>query len=264
MITIIVTVVVLAIIGLLVGLMLVAANKKFYVEVDPKEIAVRAELPGNNCGACGFAGCDAMAAAIVKGEAPVNGCPVGGPKAAEKISEIMGVTAEATEKKVAYVHCAGTCDTARKKSDYVGIRTCEAAAAIPGKGEKACQYGCLGFGSCVTACQFGAIKVVNGVAIVDRNKCVACGKCVAACPQKLIDLIPDSAVYGVACSNPGKGAIVKKDCAAGCMGCTLCTRQCEHEACNVRNGVSRIDYTKCEACGKCAEKCPAKVIVKRF
>lgn len=262
--TVLITIAVMGVIGLLVGIMLVYANNAFKVEVDPKEIAVREQLPGNNCGACGFAGCDAMAAAIAKGEAPANGCPVGGAPVAEKISAIMGVEVVETQKMVAFVHCGGTCDTARRKSEYVGIQTCEAAAAIPGKGEKACQYGCLGFGSCVKACAFGGIKIVNGVAVVDRTKCVACGKCVVACPQKLIEIIPDSAVYAVACSNPGKGLIVKKDCSSGCMGCTACTRVCEHEACNVHHGVSRIDYTKCEACGKCAEKCPANVIVKRF
>lgn len=262
--TILITIAVLGVIGLLIGIMLVKANIAFKVEVDPKEVAIREQLPGNNCGACGFAGCDAMAAAIAKGEAPVNGCPVGGAPVAEKIGEIMGVAAEETEKNVAFVQCGGNCETARKKCEYVGIQTCEAAAAIPGKGDKACQFGCLGFGSCVDACQFDAIHIVNGVAVVDRAKCVACGKCVATCPQKLIKIIPDKAMYAVQCSNPGKGPSVKKDCAVGCIGCTLCTRQCENDACHVVNGVSRLDYEKCIACGKCAEKCPQKTIIKRF
>ena len=54
---------------------------------------------------------------------------------------------------------------------------------MPAGGPKACSYGCTGFGSCVKACQFDAIHVVDGVAVVDKEKCVACGKCVATCPK---------------------------------------------------------------------------------
>ena len=147
------TVIVLAVVGLLMGLLLVFASETFKVEVDPRETAVRECLPGNNCGACGFAGCDAMAAAIVKGEAPVNGCPVGGAPVGDKIAEVMGVTAgEGQEKRVAFVRCAGTCDVTKNNCNYIGIETCEAAMTLPGKGVKACTYGCLGYGSCTAVC----------------------------------------------------------------------------------------------------------------
>ena len=146
------TAVVVAVVGLLVGLMLVFASEKFEVEVDEKEAAVRECLPGNNCGACGYAGCDAMAAAIAKGEAPVNGCPVGGAPVAEKVSAVMGVSAAALEKRVAFVKCAGTCDKMKVKCNYIGIQDCQAAATLTGKGIRACQQGCLGYGSCVAAC----------------------------------------------------------------------------------------------------------------
>lgn len=254
------TALVVAVIGLLVGLMLVFASEQFKVEVDERESAVRECLPGNNCGACGHAGCDALAAAIAKGEAPVNGCPVGGAPVAEKISAIMGIAPEKLEKRVAFVKCAGTCDKMKVKCQYVGIETCEAAVTLPGKGIKACQQGCLGYGSCVAACQFDAIHVVDGVAVVDRTKCVACGKCVEACPQHLIEILPDRSVYAVQCSNTERGVIVKSLCAAGCLACGLCVRQCEFGAITVKNNIAHIDYSKCTGCGKCAEKCPAKII----
>ena len=255
------TVIVLAAVGLLMGLMLVTAGEKFKVEVDPRETAVRECLPGNNCGACGYAGCDAMAAAIVAGEAPVNGCPVGGASVGDQIAEVMGVTAGAElEKKVAYVRCAGTCDVQKPKCNYIGIETCEAAMTLPGKGVKSCTYGCLGYGSCVSACQFGAIEVLDGVAKVNRSKCVACGKCVSACPQGLIEIVPDRSTYAVQCSNKEKGVIVKQLCSAGCIGCGLCVRQCEEGAVTLTDNVAHIDYEKCVGCGKCAEKCPAKII----
>lgn len=255
------SVIVLAVVGLLVGMMLVLAGEAFKVEVDPRVTAVRECLPGNNCGACGQAGCDAMASAIVNGEAPVNGCPVGGAACAEKVSAIMGVAAgDAADRKVAFVKCAGTCDVMKTKCNYVGIESCEAAAVLPGKGIKRCTHGCLGYGSCVKVCPFDAIHIVDGIAKVDRTKCMACGKCMAACPQKLIELMPDSAVFAVQCSNRDKGAIVRTECDAACLGCGLCVKQCEHGAITVTNNNARIDHSKCVACGKCAAKCPAKII----
>ena len=251
--------VVVAVIGLLIGLMLIAVGSKFKVEVDEREAQVRECLPGNNCGACGYAGCDAMAGAIAQGEAPVNGCPVGGAPVAEKIGRIMGVEAGAIERNYAYVKCSGSCDFTSNAAEYVGIKDCS-AAVTSGIAPTSCDYGCLGFGSCVAACQFDAIHVVNGVAKVDRSKCVACGKCVAACPRHLIELVPEKSTFAVACSNKDKGPQVKKVCSTGCIGCRLCVKQCESEAITVEDNVAHIDYEKCIGCGKCAEKCPSKVI----
>ena len=179
--------VVIGAIGIIIGVLLGIASEKIKVEVDEKEILVRAELPGNNCGGCGFPGCDGLAAAIAAGTAPVNGCPVGGAPVADKIAAIMGVESGSSEKKVAFVKCKGTCDKATVKYNYYGIDDCHKIAdAVPGGGSKGCNYGYLGSGSCVMACQFDAIHVVNGVAVVDKEKCVACGKCAAKCPAHVI------------------------------------------------------------------------------
>ena len=256
---IIITTLVLTAIGLIVGVGLVFTGNKFRVEVDERETAVRECLPGNNCGACGFAGCDAMAAAIVKGEAPVNGCPVGGGPVAQKIGEVMGVTAEAEERKVAFVRCKGSCEVTHNQGNYVGIKDCR-SAVLSGINVTECDYGCLGFGSCAAVCPQNAIRVKNGVAEVDRRKCVGCGLCVKACPKGLIELIPSSKRVAVQCSNKDKGPLVKKVCSAGCIGCSLCVRQCEHDAGSVENNLAYINYQNCVQCGKCAEKCPVKVI----
>lgn len=260
---ILIATVLVAVIGLLIGLMLVVVGKKFEVQVDPREAAVRECLPGNNCGGCGFAGCDALAEAIAKGEAPVNACPVGGAPVGAKIAGIMGVDEVEGGKRVAYVRCAGDCDKAFDKAKYVGIEDCGSAVAS-GIGNKACDFGCLGFGSCVKACPFDAIHIVNGIARVNRNACKACGKCVAACPKHLIELIPDDSQYAVRCMNKDRGPAVKKVCTTGCIGCKMCERQCESDAVHVADNVAAIDYSKCQNCGKCAEKCPAKIIEKRF
>ena len=175
---IIIAAAVVGIVGIVIGVLLGIASEKFKVEVDEKEILVRAELPGNNCGGCGYAGCDALAKAIAEGKAKVDQCPVGGAPVGEKIAAIMGVEAGSAEKKVPFVKCKGTCDKATVKYNYYGIDDCHKIAdAVPGGGSKGCTFGCLGSGSCVKACQFDAIHVVNGVAVVDKEKCVACGKC---------------------------------------------------------------------------------------
>lgn len=249
------------VIGVLIGLLLGFAGIKLEVPVDEKEIEVREHLPGNNCGGCGYAGCDALAKAIAAGEAPVNACPVGGAAAAEKIGSVMGVDATDAVKMVAYVKCAGTCDKAGIKANYYGISDCKQATAVPGRGDKACGFGCMGFGSCVTACQFDAIHVKNGVAVVDKDKCVACGKCIKECPNSLIELVPYDAKYAVACSNKDKGPKVMAVCDTGCIGCGICAKQCEAGAIIVDGNVAHIDQEKCTGCGKCAEKCPKKIIL---
>lgn len=246
--------------GIIIGLLLGLAGEKFKVEVDEKEIQVRELLPGNNCGGCGFPGCDGLAAAIAQGTAPVNGCPVGGAEVAAAIGEVMGVAAGEAVKQVAFVKCAGTCDKAATKFNYYGTMDCKQAALTPGGGSKACSHGCLGHGSCVKACPFDAIHIVDGIAKVDKEKCVACGKCVATCPKELIEIVPYTSEYLVRCNSKEKGKAVKDACDAGCIGCGMCTRACEFGAVTVENNIAYIDQSKCTKCGKCAEKCPTKVI----
>ena len=173
--------------GLLIGILLGIAGKKFYVEVDERETKVREALPGNNCGGCGYPGCDGAAAAVVKGEAPVSVCPVGGAPVAAAVGAIMGQKADVQERKKAVVRCAGTCDVAKNKYEYTGARDCSYAGFVPGGGPKSCGNGCLGFGNCVKACKFDAIHIENGIAVVDGEACKACGACVKACPRNLID-----------------------------------------------------------------------------
>ena len=249
-------------VGLFIGLFLGVAAIKFKVQVDEKEVAVLEVLPGNNCGGCGYAGCSGLAAAIAKGEAAVNQCPVGGETVAKKISEIMGVEAGESRRMVAFVACQGDYDKAKVDYEYTGIEDCRMLSFVPNGGPKSCNYGCLGYGSCVQACTFDAIHVVNGVAVVDREQCKACGKCVEACPKKLISLIPYDAPYQVACSSKDKGPVAMKACDVACIGCGLCKRNCPADAVMVENFNATIDPEKCTGCGTCIEKCPKKSIVK--
>ena len=260
MLGVILAAVVVGCVGIFIGFFLGIAGDKLAVEVDEKEEAILGVLPGNNCGGCGYAGCSGLAAAIAKGEAPINQCPVGGDPVANQIGDIMGIKAEAGSKKVAFVHCAGSADVAKNKYEYSGIEDCSAMAYVPGAGQKTCKFGCLGYGSCVKACPFDAIHIVDGVAKVDREACKACGKCIAACPKKLIDLVPYDAQYIVKCTSKDKGKVVMDSCGAGCIGCGLCQKNCEHDAIHMVDNIASIDYDKCTHCGLCATKCPKKII----
>ena len=253
---------VISITGLLIGLLLGMAGKKFAVEVDEKEVAVRELLPGNNCGGCGYAGCDAMAQAIAKGEAPTNGCPVASEAIAKQIAKVMGTESGETVKQVAFVKCNGTCEKTTIKYNYYGIKDCRKLALLPGNGEKVCSYGCMGYGSCVSVCPFDAIHIVDGIAVVDKEKCKACKKCIEACPKNLIELIPYEAKYRVACSSNDMGKDVKAACDTGCIGCKICEKQYQFDAIHVENNLAKIDYEKCKGCGACAAKCPSKIILK--
>ncbi len=259
---IVIATVTVGIVGILIGVLLGIASEVFKVEVDEKEIQVREALPGNNCGACGYPGCDGLAKAIASGEAKVNQCPVGGQPVAAKIAVIMGVDdVGASEKKVAFVKCKGNCNYTKKLYTYSGLYDCNGAMVVPGAGGKSCEYGCMGYGSCVKACEFDSIHIVDGIALVDKEKCVACGKCVSACPKKLIDMVPYKAKTLVQCNSQDKGKTVKDKCSVGCIGCTMCVKQCQDDAIHMVGNVALVDYSKCIECGRCAMKCPTKVII---
>ena len=247
--------------GLFIGIFLGLADKKLTVKVDQKEEAILGVLPGNNCGGCGYPGCSGLAAAIAKGEAPVDQCPVGGAPVAAKIGAIMGQEVKETARQVAFVKCAGTCDKTTVKYEYTGVEDCEMMAFIPGSGAKNCTFGCMGFGSCVKACPFDAIHIVNGIAVVDQEACKACGKCVAKCPRHLIELVPYDKQTRVACSSHAKGKAVTAACELGCIGCKKCEKNCPSEAIIVTDFCAHIDYDKCTGCGKCKEVCPRHVIL---
>ncbi|MDO5311702.1 MAG: RnfABCDGE type electron transport complex subunit B [Clostridia bacterium] len=247
--------------GIIFGVLLGAASKIFAVKTDERVPKILEALPGANCGGCGFAGCSAYANALVSGGVKPNMCPVGGAAVAEKISEILGVEAEEKEKMVARVLCNGNPERAVQKYEYDGPRDCHSAARLGG-GEKMCPHGCLGFGSCVAVCKFGAISVADGVAVVDVNKCVACGACALECPKKIIKILPAKSKYTITCKSVEKGKITRRDCKVGCIGCGICAKNCPKGAIVVKDNVAVIDPMKCVNCGICASKCPQKAINK--
>lgn len=252
---ILISVAVVAGIGLIIGLVLSVASIVMAVPKDEKEEKILNILPGANCGACGFSGCSGYASALSKGEAKVGLCPVGGEKCAKDAALILGVDAGSVEKKVAFVQCRGNCDNTSNKAIYDGIQSCSAASKI-GNGVSECIYGCLGLGDCVDACQYGAVSICNGVSVIDSQKCTACSACVKTCPRHIISLVPYKTSAVVTCSNKDKGANTRKVCKVGCIGCKKCEKLCEADAIKVNNFCAYVDMNKCVSCMKCIEGCP--------
>ncbi len=247
--------------GLVFGVILSYAANVFHVETDPRVDEIRELLPGANCGACGLAGCDAYAAAIVAEQAGVTLCTPGGSETAEKIAQVMGASVGLTaSKKVAVVRCNGSNDKASEKYRYVGIDSC-AAAALVFNGPKSCDYGCLGKADCQRACPFDAIDMLNGVAVVDPERCKGCENCVAACPKNLITMQNPEKHYMVMCRNPLPGAAARKVCTVACIGCTKCVKVCPAGAIKMEGSLAVINPDLCTNCGRCLEACPTSAIV---
>ena len=252
-------VLVLGVIAVVFGLILSVAAKAFEVKVDERLPKIQACLAGANCGGCGYPGCAGCAEAILAGKAPVTACAPAGAEGAAKIAEIMGMEAPSGEKQVAHVLCNGG-EASVKNFEYVGLHDCVAATKVAG-GPTACSFGCMGFGTCVAACQFDAIHInEQGVAEVDKEKCTNCGACREACPRKLIVEVPYKQKVFVNCSNKEKGPAVTKVCANSCIACGMCERTCKFDAIHVVNNVAVIDYTKCKNCTMCAKACPRNAI----
>lgn len=252
-------VIIVGIIGLIAGVGLSLASKFMAVPIDEKQEKIREALPGANCGACGFSGCDGYAAAVAAGEASPDKCAPGGAAAAAALTEILGVEV-VNEPKIAFIACKGTRENTKLKYAYSGMQSCAAAAALQ-SGPLECSFGCLGFGDCAAVCPFGAITLENGRPAVCGDICVGCGKCVSVCPKALISVLPKSAEVRVACSNKEKGAPVVKNCSVSCIACKMCERACENGAVKVIDNLAVIDRSLCTGCGKCKAACKRGVII---
>ncbi len=248
------------IIGVICAAVLVIASKLMAVKEDERFPAVRECLPGANCGACGFAGCDGYAKALCENpDTPTNLCVPGADAVSKQLSEILGVEFADVIEQVAVVHCYGDCEKTQDKVEYQGIESCAAAKLMYG-GKGSCIYGCLGLGDCMKVCPQEAIYIKGGIAHVNPADCIGCGLCTKTCPNKLITLIPDVKTTVVTCSNKDKGAVTRKVCSNGCIGCKKCEKVCQHDAIKVVDNVAVIDYDKCVGCGECVKNCTTKCI----
>lgn len=254
---------VVLLIALTAGILLLIFSRLFLVEKNPIEKNIRECLPGVNCGACGFKGCDDYAASLAQGGVKPNLCIPGDQKVADQICSILGVEAEEVKDVVAFVGCNGTCEATKEIAKYEGVQTCRAASMLFG-GTNSCRYGCLGLGDCAKACPAGAICLEDGIARVITSRCIGCGLCTQQCPKGIISMLPQETATVVMCSNKQKGADAMKACKNACIGCKKCERTCPEGAIKVTDNLAVIDYTICKNCGLCADACPTGCLKKVF
>jgi Na+-translocating ferredoxin:NAD+ oxidoreductase RNF subunit RnfB len=248
--------------GMVMSAVLGLAAKIFYVYVDPRVDQIADTLPGANCGGCGYAGCNDFAEAVVEGGATPGQCVACGKESIKTICSILGVSAEEKERKVARIFCRGTHQSASREFSYRGIADCRAAELVSG-GEKSCQYGCLGLGTCVENCPFGAMAMgEDGLPIVFEDLCTACGQCAKICPRDIPRLVPASQPVVVFCGSHESGKVVKELCSAGCIGCGKCKKVCPEGAISINKFLAVVDPEKCTGCGLCLEECPTGIIRK--
>ncbi len=250
---------VVSVVGLVLSVVLTLAAHFMRVEEDETFKKVREALPGVNCGACGYSGCDEYARAIVEDCAKINLCIPGADAVAEEIANIMCTECEDVVEMVAYVNCNGNCEATGSNVHYDGQMTCKAANLIYG-GPGKCRFGCLGCGDCARCCPTGAIYLKDGIAHVNPEICIGCGLCTKDCPKGIISLVPAVSKVWVMCSSEDKGATAMKGCKNACIGCKKCEGICPTGAIKVENNLAKIDYDLCTACGKCVEVCPTKCI----
>ncbi len=257
---ILIAVIIVALIGLVCGVILAVASKFLAVPTDERVDKVRECLPGANCGACGYAGCDAYASAVVEDPSiGANKCVPGGAATANGIAAILGIDAGEVIPMVANVQCGGNCNNTGDKYLWQGENSCKGVKMMFG-GNNICPFGCLGFGDCVDVCEQKAIRIIDGISRIDMDRCIGCGMCFKACPMNIIKMIPRAAKVTVECSNHTKGKVAMSVCKVSCIACGKCERGCEAGAITMVDNLPVIDYAKCTGCRKCAEECPRKCI----
>ncbi|HOV50621.1 MAG TPA: RnfABCDGE type electron transport complex subunit B [Candidatus Cryosericum sp.] len=249
-----------AVLGLLIGVALGFFHERFAVPTDPLVDQVRAILPGANCGACGFAGCDAYAVAVAHQKTTPDRCTTGGKKAGDQIAALLGLNSTAVDQ-IAVLVCQGSNAKAAFKGEYAGTQTCRAAKITAG-GTKLCQWSCIGLGDCTRVCPFDALHMgEDGLPHVDVAKCTGCGKCVDICPQSVLIKVPRAAKGAIPlCSNrnPVKSKVIGT-CKTGCIKCEICVKECPEHAIRMERGLPVVDQNLCTSCGICVDKCPTKV-----
>lgn len=249
---------IMLVIALVFGFLIMVVSKKFAVDVDEREESILGCLAGANCGGCGKAGCAALAHSLVEGKGQIDDCPVTDGESKKKIADILGVRYAGGGDFIYVVRCNGG-NSAKDRNDYLGEPDCIRQSMV-GTGKKLCATACIGGGSCEAVCQHGAIKVVEGVAKIDKSLCIKCGMCAKTCPKLLIDKVPAGAKVYVKCSTKCRGKEVIDACSKGCIGCGICAKNCPQGAITMVENLPVINYEKCVACNYCAEKCPKKVI----
>lgn len=249
--------------GIGTGVLLSVCSKVFAVKTDTRVTKLTNVLPGLNCGACGFSSCENYAEHLIQDDTlQTNRCTPGGEESAKAISKLLGTTFEKVKPIVAQVYCHGTIDHTSDVFEYQGEKSCS-ACNLYYSGNGKCKYGCLGLGDCKLVCKFDAIKIENGIASIDEERCTGCSMCANVCPKGIIGLHPKEQEVHVGCLNSDVARHTIKACTVGCIGCKKCQKVCQYDAIHVDNNRASIDYDRCTNCKECVAVCPVNCIVSK-
>lgn len=251
---------IMLVIAIVFGFLIMVVSKKFATETNEREDRILGCLAGANCGGCGKAGCGDFARSLLENKSQINDCAVTSPENKKTIAEVLGVEFSSANSVKYVVACNGG-DSAKDENFYVGVSDCVRQASVLG-GAKTCNTACLGLGTCVKTCTYGAISVENGKAEILQGVCAKCGACYNACPKQVIKKVSGNAKVYVACSTKCRGKEVIDACKNGCVGCGICAKNCPEGAIKMVNNLPEIDYDKCIGCLSCVSRCPKNVIKK--
>jgi H+/Na+-translocating ferredoxin:NAD+ oxidoreductase subunit B len=257
---------VFTLLGLVFGYALAMAAMRFAVPSNPLVERVREALPSANCGACGFAGCQVYAEAVVdRPDVSPNLCVPGRAAVASTLARLTHKELGTVAERIVVMRCHGTSAYAREEAEYAGIETCAAASLVFG-GPKACKNGCLGLGDCVKVCPFDALHLgPDGITVVDTAKCTGCGLCLPVCPKNLFDFYPRNRRIELSCVARDKQSVVRATCMVGCTLCRKCVAKCPAQAITWDGTTIVIDHEKCLAYGPdckeaCVDICPSTIL----
>jgi Na+-translocating ferredoxin:NAD+ oxidoreductase subunit B len=227
--------------------------------------AIEALLPGHDCGLCGESDCRSYASAVDSEGADPALCSPGGAELEDSLRSLLASRA-GTDPRAraarAVVRCGGGSAAAERDYPYEGRRDCASASLLFG-GPNSCKEGCVGLGSCATACPLGAIAVRGGLAEVLPERCTGCGACVRACPKGLISLVPSSAEWYVACSSARSAETKKKYCRAACIACGECARLSSRFEFSLQGELARENTSVAEGGWEdIASSCPTGAILR--
>lgn len=260
--SIIATVVVIAVLGLIGAILLLAVSKTLGVKEDGRLAYLVGILPGVNCGSCGFPGCESYAKALLEADAAPNACTVGGDVVAEEVAAFLGVEAQSPVARKAIVSCKGSSQHINPHFEFEGVQSCRVFSTLF-YSSLSCPFGCLGFGDCVALCEFGAISITDDIASVDQALCIGCGKCISVCPRGVISMHEQRGselISIVTCKNTMNPKKTREVCSIGCIGCQKCVKECPVQAITVTDNLASIDSRRCIGCGTCVSTCPTSAI----
>ncbi len=154
-----------AALGLLFGVGLGWAARRFRVDSDPVVDQIEALLPQTQCGQCDYPGCRPYAEAIAAGEADINQCPPGGEAGVRALADLLGREPKPLDPE----H---------------GEEQPRTVAVID-------EARCIGCTLCIQACPvdaiIGAAKLMHTVI---ESECTGCDLCLPPCPVDCIDMVP--------------------------------------------------------------------------